>query len=330
MLRNKWFFSALLVAAVSCSNDNELKMETFDFYRNPVMQKNLPDPSVIKVDSLWYAFASENGENVIPALMSKNLVDWTEIDPVFTEETRPSFISGATVESPDVAYVGGQYVLYYSLVSAKATGIGAATSSVPFGPWTDQGELATSTSLGLGGVSNPSFISDGGENYLVFGSFGGLFLAKLSSDGLSLDNGSAPVKLADETFDAPTIIKQDGFYYLIASSGSETGEAASTSHLVMGRSQSISGPYVNKAGDDMMGGAYEEFVVKSVKFAGPGQGSSFVTDAEGESWMLYNSYDLSDVSLGRTLMLDKVKWTGGWPVVRGSIPSFCTDVPVVD
>ncbi len=320
----------MLIAATSCSKEkNELPLTTFDFYRNPVMRSDLPDPAVIKVDSIWYVYASQNASGIIPTLMSKDLVNWTELDPVFTTETKPSFVSGATVESPEITTIGGQYVLYYSLNTSAASGIGVATASAPTGPWTDHGAIATSATLGLKGVLNPSYINDGGENYLAFGSFSGLYLIKLSGDGLSMDTSYSPVLIANEVFDAPVIIKQDGLYYLIASVGLDSGGASCACHLAAGRSENIAGPYLTKSVASMTDGGYEDLVASSVKFQGPGHSSNIFLDAEGDSWMLYNSYDLSDVSLGRTLMLDKVKWTDGWPVVRGAISSFCTDVPVV-
>ena len=45
--------------------------------------------------------------------------------------------------------------------------------------------------------------------------------------------------------------------------------------------------------------------------------------------MIYNAYDLSDVARGRTLMLDRIIWSGGWPAIRGAISSFCTDAPAL-
>ena len=79
----------------------------------------------------------------------------------------------------------------------------------------------------------------------------------------------------------------------------------------------------------MTSDGYEVLIKSSTKFAGPGHGSVFDI-TPGNTWILYNAYDLSDVSKGRTLMLDRIEWLEGWPSVRGSICSFCADAPALN
>ena len=78
----------------------------------------------------------------------------------------------------------------------------------------------------------------------------------------------------------------------------------------------------------MLAGGGDAVVASGIKFAGPGHGC-IVSLPDGSDWMVYNAYDLSDLSKGRTLMLDRIRWTDGWPSIRGTVSSFCTDAPVL-
>ena len=178
----------------------------------------------------------------------------------------------------------------------------------------------------MNGVSSPSFIQDDDENYLVFGNFNGIFLVKLSADGLSTA-GVNPVQIASVVFDAPCIFRHDDMYYLFATVGLATGDESCTCTQVVGRADKIEGPYYNKAGEAMLSGSSELLIGSSAKFVGPGHGTVFNV-SDGSTWILYNAYDLSNVKKGRTLMLDRIQWVGGWPMVRGQIGSFCADTPL--
>ena len=84
-------------------------------YLNPVIDYSLPDPTVIKAgDGYFYLYATEDIRNT-PIHRSRNLVDWEEIGTAFTEETRPTFEPKGGLWAPDINYIGGQYVLYYSM-----------------------------------------------------------------------------------------------------------------------------------------------------------------------------------------------------------------------
>lgn len=317
----------LSCALASCSSDDSLKLSDFITYRNPVARMNIPDPTVIKVDTNWFVFSSGSEDYQIRSFFSQNLTEWTEIDPVFSEDNTPDFITDATLQSPEIVSLNGNYLLYYTLKNDSISGIGVASSSSINGPWTDNGSVITNEETSLSNIENPSFIQDNGANYLAFGSFGGIYLAKLSSDGLSLDPASEITLLANEIFDAPTIIKYGNYYYLILTVDVATGGASCPCILTVGRASSIAGPYQNKNGESMLDGNYETLIESNTKFRGPGHNSQLITDNEGSSWILYNSYDLTDVSLGRTLMLDPITWEDDWPSVRGAVSSFCTNIP---
>ena len=324
-----------LVMAFGCSNDDTVNPGTWYSYRNPVEQSDVQDPTVYEENGKFYLFSAGSTEvaeegavmSIVPIMESEDLTTWQRSASVFNEDTKPSFISGVMPSCPEIAYIAGKYVLYYSLSKDYSnSGIGAATADLISGPYTDRGQVIKASS-NVKGVSSPSFIEDGDSKYLVFGNFNGIYLVKLSEDGLSTVGN--PVQLASSVFDAPCLIKHDDKYYLFATDGTIEGEASCVCTQVVGRADRIEGPYYNKSLDKMEDGYSELLIGNSSKFVGAGHGYVFNVE-DNTTWILYNAYDLSNVKKGRTLMLDRVEWVGGWPSVRGQIGSFCADTPLMN
>ena len=331
-MKRGWISLVALMAAVGCSNDDAVNPGTWYSYRNPVELSDVQDPSVYEENGKFYLFsagaavAAEEGAviDIIPIMESEDLTSWQRTTTVFNEDTKPSFVDGALPACPDVVNIDDKYVLYYSLsLEDGNSGIGVATADFISGPYIDRGSIIKSSS-NISGVASPAFFKDGEKNYLVFGNRKGTYLVGLSTSGLS--TSGAPVKIANSVFDAPYIVKHEGMYYLFATAGLAEGGAACQ---VVGRADSIEGPYKNKSGDQMLDGYSELLIGNSSKFVGAGHGSVFSL-ADGTTWILYNAYDLSNVGKGRTLMLDRIEWVGGWPWVRGQIGSYCADTPVLN
>ena len=102
----------------------------------------------------------------------------------------------------------------------------------------------------------------------------------------------------------------------------------STYTMVVGRSESLLGPYVNKKGERMLDNQYEVVVKANDRFVGPGHNSEVIQDSEGNDWIYYHSYDRKTPSKGRYLMVDRIVWKDGWPVVQGNSPSSTSESPV--
>ena len=169
-------------------------------YENPVIDTSLPDPTVIRAeDGYFYLYATENIRNV-PIYRSADLVTWRYMGTCFTDRTRPQMVPGGSVWAPDINYINGQYVLYYS----KSTwggewecGIGVATAPRPIGPFTDQGKLFISSEIGVQNSIDPFYIEDeDGRKFLFWGSFRGIYGIELSDDGLSVKDGAEKVQIA--------------------------------------------------------------------------------------------------------------------------------------
>lgn len=335
-MKRGWISLMMLAVAFGCSNDGTVDPGTWDSYRNPVEQSDVQDPAFYQENGKFYLFSSvppaEDADDatmtsVIPIMESTDLTTWQRSKSVFNADTKPSFISGAYPICPEIALVADRYLLYYSMSTVEKSGIGVAVCDLINGDYVDRGQIISSTSARVDGVCSPSFISDGGRNYLVFGNFNGIYMIELSANGLS--TVGSPVQIASEVFDAPYIYKRGEWFYLFATVGMTDGGAECKCTLEVGRSKNIDGPFVNKGGEEMMKGYSELLIGNSAKFTGAGHGCVFDL-ADGSTWILYNAYDLSNVKKGRTLMLDRINWADDWPSVRGQIGSYCSDKPVLN
>ena len=296
---------------------------TADVYRNPVIDYSLPDPSVVRGDDgFFYLYATEDIRN-LPIHRSKNLTDWEYVGTAFTDQTRPDFEEKGGIWAPDINKIGGKYVLYYSMSAwggEWTCGIGCATADNPAGPFTDHGKMFRSNEIGVKNSIDPFYIEDSGRKYLFWGSFRGIYAVELSDDGLSVKEGEVPRKIAGTAYEGTYIHKKGGYYYLFASIGSCCEGLRSTYTTVVGRSKDLLGPYVDKEGNRMLDNCHEILIHKSDSFVGTGHNSEIVSDKDGNDWMLYHAVSVENPD-GRVLMLDRVDWQGGWPVVAGDVPS---------
>lgn len=299
-------------------------------YHNPVIDESLPDPTVIRADdgSFWL-YATENIHN-LPIYRSTNLVDWSFQGTAFTDSTRPDFVPDGGIWAPDINQINGKYVLYYSMSTwggEWTCGIGVATADAPQGPFKDHGMLFRSNEIGVRNCIDPFYIEDGGKKYLFFGSFHGIYAVELSDDGLTLKENTRPLRVAGDAYEGTYICKKGKYYYLFASIGSCCEGLKSTYTTVVGRSESLMGPYWNKEGRSMLDNQHEILIKASNHFVGTGHNSEIVTDKKGQDWLFYHAVKVSDPE-GRVLMLDRVQWKNGWPEVENGVPSDSHDKPV--
>jgi arabinan endo-1,5-alpha-L-arabinosidase len=299
-------------------------------YQNPVVPISLPDPTIIKSSDGWfYLYATEDIRNT-PIYKSEDLVNWEFAGTAFTNETRPGFEPGGGLWAPDINYINGQYVLYYSMSvwgGEWTCGIGVATSDSPEGPFNDHGKLFRSSEIEVQNSIDPFYIEEDGKHYLFWGSFRGIYAIELASDGLSLKPGAEKQQIAGTAYEGVYIHKKDDWYYLFASIGSCCEGVNSTYTAVVGRSDNLFGPYKNKAGQSMMDNYHVEFIKGNDRFVGTGHNSEIVKDDAGNDWIFYHAVDKTNPK-GRVLMLDRVKWSNNWPYVEGNPPGKESDVPV--
>ncbi len=304
-----------------------------EIYMNPVINISAPDPTVIRVaDGSYYLYATENVPN-LPIFKSDDLVNWELIGTAFTDESRPKMVPDGNIWAPDIQYIDGRYVLYYSKSKWGGEwecGIGVAVADAPEGPFTDCGPLFISKEIGVQNSIDPVYFAEGNKKYLFWGSFRGIYAIELSDDGLSVKEGAKPVQVAGTFTEGTNIFKHDGYYYLVGSAGSCCEGERSTYRVVMARSKDLLGPYVNKDGEAAMDNGFSLLMSRSKDVIGPGHNANFVTDDAGQFWMLYHGFDASEPDAGRKVYLDRIIWdSDGWPMVEAHQPSERAVKPII-
>jgi arabinan endo-1,5-alpha-L-arabinosidase len=313
-------FFMLFSSICSAGNEN---------YSNPVIAKNLPDPTVIKAaDGYFYLYATGR---ITPVYKSKNLVDWAFAGNAFSEETRPVFEPNGGIWAPDINEIDGKYVLYYSMSvwgGEQTCGIGVAVANNPGERFTDRGKLFRSNEIGVQNSIDQFYIEENGKNYLFWGSFHGIYSIELEYNGLDIKKGAEKRQVAGTAFEGTYIHKKGEYYYLFASVGSCCEGVKSTYRLVAGRSKSLFGPYLDKSGKDMIDNGYSVVIASNKRFTGNGHCSEIVQDDAGNDWIFYHGVDIENPK-GRMLLLDQIKWDeDGWPYIAGGTPSITAGKPV--
>lgn len=339
----------LIIALASCKKEDEIKEPVI--YTNPIYEPVLADPAIIRHEGVFYVYGTQDygewgdefGTKFGPILSSTDLVNWVFAGSAFEMDTRPTWgTANSGIWAPDVVKIGNQFIMYYSLSKwgDPNPGIGIATADHPLGPWEDHGMLIRSDMIGVNNSIDATVFVEDGRVYMIWGSFRGLYGLELSSDGLSLKDGTNAVNTKihiagldtstgwnGSTYEAPYVIKKDGYFYMFVSSGTCCNGFQSTYNVRVGRSLSPLGPYVDSTGQSMLGTNRGHRVVDgSTYFAGPGHNAIIMDDNE-DYFMIYHAYDKSEApkygnSPRRSLMIDKLVWDeDGWPSVKGNMPS---------
>ena len=358
--------SLVAITLAGCNNANEnsspvseVESEEEKKFNNPVWEPILADPSIIRDENgVWYAFGTQDtadwgsagyGAKYGPILESTDLINWDCVGSVFKMSTFPTWSEtiGAGLWAPDIQYINGQYVLYYSLSvwGDPNPGIGVATAPHPKGPWTDKGKIFTSNDIGVTNSIDSCVFVDNDKVYMVWGSFCGIYGIELTSDGLSLKPGANKVLLAGyettkwsgDQYEGAFIRKINDYYYMFLSLGTCCAGYSSTYHVRVARSTSPLGNYVMKNGTSMVGGGNKGELVldNNERFVGVGH-NALTQDDAGDWWIIYHGFDTKEPpQLGttnrRSLLIDKLLWTDdGWPYVEDYSASTTSSVPYVN
>lgn len=299
-------------------------------YTNPVFNTDFPDPSVQRApDGYFYAYAT--GPN---CLRSKGLVNWDRVDRVISRPTWNDTIRVTrngnkknvyySFWACDVSRMKNKYIMYYACAlwgNDTRTGIGVATGNSPE-KFQDCGKMFRSTEVGVRNSIDPVYWEEKGRKYLAWGSFNGIYISRLSNDGLQLKDPAKKKKIAGSAFEGAMIHKRGKYYYLFCSVGSCCEGVKSTYRTVVGRSKKLLGPYLNREGKEMLDNHYTTIIKANERWKGPGHNSEIITDDNGDDWLLYHAYDAEAPEKGRVMLLDKIVWSDdGWPTVNDGTPS---------
>jgi arabinan endo-1,5-alpha-L-arabinosidase len=365
---------ALLTMSAYGGNTYTNPLTLTDTVNNTGAVYNCPDPAIIKSQTsgadIWYAYCTGDAFNnndsatsggalrahLISIFSSSDLVHWSYVRDAFA--ALPAWAaSGTELYEPAIKLIGTEYMLYFRGITNTAntvfsgdTGyaIGVGTAATPAGPFT-----YTSTTKPLvadyeacGNTCNattqaPEVVFDGTNYWLSYGgTFGGLYIQQLNSTGTATAGSATPIAI-DNYYMNPYILNYNGYYYLFATpDGGCCNGVYSTYSARVGRSKTITGPYLDAEGNDMDAanpsnnqtqgapGGDTVLVNTGNTIYGPGSNTVF-TDESGQYYVMYSGISgnmpclTSGITFGnscytaRQLMMDPIDWVNGWPVVRG-------------
>lgn len=311
-------------------------------YTNPVITfSSAADPTVIRTDEGFYLYATQTNSYWIPIYFSKDLVNWEFKRSAFRNATRPKpdvLPDGGAFWAPEIRYINGKYVLYFSWAKwgdGSKSYTAVATSDSPVGDFLNAKPLLITNDFGSNCIDQFYYEEDG-KKYMFVGSFNGIYVTELTDDGLSVKRGAdgKPVlkkQVCGRAFEGTNIYKKGKYYYLFASINNCCDGIDSRYKVVVGRSENLLGPYVNREGKDMMSNSWTLVLEGDGEtFFGPGHNSIIIPDDAGTDWMIYHSYVKENGAVGGRLgMLDRIVWSAdGWPTIKKCVPSKGDLLPV--
>jgi len=325
----------ILVAAPACGAASDLVAAAYGDYdpNQPpkVMALAGPlafhDPTLFRSGERYWVYGSGQG---LEAKSSANLQTWQNEARVFDQN--PNWIADLLPDvtalwSPSVAYFGSMYHLYYSasVFGANQSCIGHATAAfVDAGSvFEDHGSIICSNVSGqtddFNAIDPSVFVESEQTPWLAFGSYNsGIKLIPLDATGARL--GSELVSLARRGSDNPAIqepfvYEWRGWYYLFVSFDQCCQGVNSTHNIRVGRSHNLGGPYIDKAGVNMMNGGGT--LVLGGDDHWPGPGSNVIFNDGARHFNVYHAYDADNNGVN-TLRIAEITFDNdGWPVSAG-------------
>lgn len=204
----------------------------------------------------------------------------------------------------DIVKIGDKYLMAYVAVDGS---IGIAESSRIRGPYHNSRTLLAKS--GKDSYGNPSFFCEGGCRWLLWDTPQGISIGKFEWN--DTDPKITDQKLiGGDGFHAPKIIGKNGMYYLWATIRGAKGGIA------VGRSKQLEGPYYTSDGISMeTEGQVVPTVIPNSEFSCISNGSDIITDTNNDDWIIYHARTNLAGELSTVLMLDKIMWDNGWPVM---------------
>lgn len=286
-------------------------------------QEIIHDPTVMRLKSGQYVAYSTGG--VIGARLSRDRVHWTDEGNAFAEPPSWWYEYNDTGDpwAPDISYRDGTYWLYYSVSSwgsnHSAIGVATSASGLP-GTWTDRGKVFSSERTDSWNAIDPALIKADGRLWMAFGSYWtGIRMVELNPrTGKALEGATvhhlATRPDAPYAVEGPYIVKHGRHYYLFASYDACCAGVNSTYKIRVGRSTSVTGPYVDSTGKPMLEGGGDLLLAGHGRYVGTGGQSVF--RARGGDWLAYHYYDSDDDGTPK-LGLNRLDWgRDGWPSVQ--------------
>ena len=267
------------------------------------------DPStIVECDGKYYTFGTGGG-----GLISENGWSW------HSGAERPG--GGA---APDAMKIGNRYLIIYG---ATGGGLGGGHNGRILTMWnktldpaspdfkfTEAVEVAASDGMEDCDAIDPCLLLDPttGRLWATYGTyFGTIRLIELDPETGKRVKGNKEKDIAIDC-EATDLIYRDGWYYLLGTHGTCCDGVNSTYNIVVGRSRTVEGPYVDNVGRDMFHGGGRMVIAAGDRKTGPGHFGRTVVDEGVEMMSCHFEADFDQG--GRSVLgIRPLLWKNGWP-----------------
>ena len=268
------------------------------------------DPStVMECDGKYYTFGTGGG-----GLISEDGWNW------YPGAVRPG--GGA---APDAMKIGDRYLIAYSSTGGGLGGGHAGRiltmwnrtldPNSPDFEYTEAIEVASSEvdedcdAIDAGLFMDPQT----GRLWCTYGTyFGFIRIVELDPKTGARVEGNEAVNIAIDC-EATTVTYRNGWYYLLGTHGTCCDGVNSTYNIVVGRSRSVTGPYLDNMGRDMLAGGGKMVVDAADRQFGAGHFGRYIEDDGVEKMSFHWEADL-DRSGRSVLAIRPILWVNDWPV----------------
>jgi len=306
-------------------------------YTNPVYADDMPDPSVIRYEGVYYAFGTSgrgrvNGR-IFTLLRSTNLVNWQRLGGAMIPPTPDPY---RQYWAPEITYADGKFYLYYAMSGSEPGHFEnrVATSSTPAGPYTDTGNVLVDCATNSYTIDPFPFRDDDGQWYFYYScELTNVEPGLHPGTGIKVDRLVGMIRLAGDchvvvkgrykwtlagknwnVLEGPCVLKHGGRYYCIYS-----GNGYKSLHYGLDcvvADQPL-GPYTGQ------GDSARVLHDVSGKVRGPGHNDVVVGPDGHTQYFVYHAWN-PDMTK-RQMCIDKLIWTSDGPRCDG--PTF-TPQPV--
>ncbi|MCB8985161.1 MAG: arabinan endo-1,5-alpha-L-arabinosidase [Ardenticatenaceae bacterium] len=298
--------------------------------------QQIHDPVIAFEDGTYYVFSTGRR---IPIICSPDKINWESCGRVFfrnpswTRDINPNL---ADIWAPDISFFNNRWHLYYAVSNfgTQNSAIALATNTTldPESPnyeWQDQGIVLRSQPGDKWNAIDPNLVLDEeGNPWLAWGSFwSGIWMGQIDpATGQLADDPADFQHLADRSagpdrnpaIEAPFIVKRGDYWYLFISFDQCCQGAASTYNVRVGRSDSLTGPYMDREGVPLTAGGGTWILAEYGRWKGPGHNGLLVED--DAYWLVYHAYDSKQNGVPK-LRLESLSWDAeGWPSLPSQTP----------
>mgnify|MGYP000359708002 CR=1 FL=1 len=290
------------------------------------------DPStLVRCGNQYWFFATGVG---IRSWHSTNLTTWQEGPRVWPQ--MPGWVTNIVPShrghfwAPDIIAVSNRFYLYYSISSwgrnRSAIALASNATLDPADPrfqWKDEGVVVESHATNDFNAIDPAVTWDAeGRLWMSFGSFwSGIKLVELDPATGRRKSPPGPMYSVARSpaIEAPYIHRRGGYYYLFVNWDLCCRGTNSTYNIRVGRSQRITGPYLDREGKDMSEGGGTLVLDSKGHVIGPGHAG--IVTVNGRDWLSFHYYDGRRRGMA-TFGLRRLEWDrDGWPVITEETPA---------